>query len=173
MGRIFLSFLMVIGCAPALFAQYNNKLVDGRNSDPFCRNFEQLLRQKPKEVLFGIDLQDNGDVYFTMNNEEWFHKLFTPGTAMDDWARELIEVRIDKLDVSEDLLFYYVNLGFFRSAQYGSEKFRKALLNASVINRERFCQYFHAVGRGGVGMQLLENNMLRQLYCESCVTQKM
>ncbi len=30
----------------------------------------------PREVLFGIDISEKGEVYFSMNNTEWFDKLF-------------------------------------------------------------------------------------------------
>ncbi|HUP13931.1 MAG TPA: hypothetical protein VM187_17035, partial [Niastella sp.] len=49
---------------------------DGRRS-PSCTNCIQVLKQKPKEVLFGIDIQPNGDIYFSMSNMVWFDKLFT------------------------------------------------------------------------------------------------
>ena len=30
----------------------------------------------PKEVLFGIDIHQNGDIYFSMNDKNWFNKIF-------------------------------------------------------------------------------------------------
>lgn len=90
--------------------------------------------------------------------------------SQEEWGEELIEDRIDKLDVSEDLLFYYVNLGFFKPDNYENEKFKKALLNASIINRERFCRFFNSINKGGVSIQLLEEALFRQLYCENCVS---
>lgn len=79
---ISLFLLISVSYRPGLFAQYQSKLVDGRTSDPFCMNYHLLILEKPKEVLFGFDITDNGDVYFHMTNEGWFKKLFTPGMAV-------------------------------------------------------------------------------------------
>jgi len=85
-----------------------------------------------------------------------------------NWAEEMIEPRIDQLDVTEDLVFYYINLQFFNSANYGTENFRKAVLNAVNLNNKRFCNFFLPNDRGGAGMQLLEYEELKAMYCESC-----
>ncbi|MCS3794922.1 hypothetical protein [Niastella sp. OAS944] len=49
---------------------------DGRQTAA-CTVCEQMLNDMPKEVLFGIHLYPNGDVYFTMSDKTWFNKLFT------------------------------------------------------------------------------------------------
>lgn len=49
---------------------------DGRQTAA-CTACEKLIDDMPKEVLFGIHLYANGDVYFTMSNKDWFNKLFT------------------------------------------------------------------------------------------------
>jgi hypothetical protein len=36
----------------------------------------QVIEAKPPEVLFGIRISNNGDVYFSMNNRQWFDKIF-------------------------------------------------------------------------------------------------
>lgn len=88
--------------------------------------------------------------------------------AQPDWAMEMIESRIDQLDVSDDLLFYYINLCFFRPAEYGSDRLRKAMVNASNLDRARFCRFFHSIDAGGAGMQLLEEPFFRDFFCEDC-----
>lgn len=88
--------------------------------------------------------------------------------SQHDWAKQLIIDRVDQVDVAEDLVFYFVNLGFFRTTEYNDEKFVRALLNASTLNRARFCEFFNPIGRGGAGMQLLEEQGFRLLYCEKC-----
>lgn len=88
--------------------------------------------------------------------------------AHNDWSMEIILPRIDKLDVSEDLIFYYVNLLFFITGNFNTDEFEKATLNAITINKKRFCDFFLPNDKGGASMQLLENNEIKTLYCESC-----
>ncbi|MEO5890402.1 MAG: hypothetical protein ABIQ31_09125 [Ferruginibacter sp.] len=85
-----------------------------------------------------------------------------------DWSEEIIAPRIDKIDVSEDLVFYYVNLSFFSSASYDSEEFRKAALNAINLNNKRFCNFFLPNDKGGASMQLLGYGVMKKMYCEAC-----
>jgi len=55
---------------------------DGRNT-PACAACEQLFKNKPKEVQFGIRLNPDGTIVFLTNNIDWFNKLFTaPGDAI-------------------------------------------------------------------------------------------
>lgn len=42
------------------------------------------------------------------------------------------------------------------------------MLNAININKERYCKLFNAVEKGGVKFQLLENEYLKNTYCENC-----
>ena len=88
--------------------------------------------------------------------------------AHRDWAEAIIEPRIDKLDASEDLVFYYVNLLLFQPGKYEEEGFIKATLNAINLNRERFCRFFLPIGTGGASMQLLDYERIKKLYCEEC-----
>ncbi|MDI3320507.1 hypothetical protein [Pinibacter soli] len=91
-----------------------------------------------------------------------------------EWAEEIISSRIDKIDVSEDILFYYVNLGFYHPAKYSSENFSKALLNASTLNKERFCNFFTPNDKGGASLQLLDHEILKKVWCEVCsITKQM
>lgn len=111
------------------------------------------------------------DTYEGMNlNDEDIYSLakYYANYANYNWAEEIIEPRIDQLDVSEDLVFYYINLQFFNSANFGSESFRKAVLNAVNLNNKRFCNFFLPNDSGGAGMQLLEYEELKEMYCESC-----
>ncbi len=88
--------------------------------------------------------------------------------AHKDWSMEIILPRIDKLDVSEDLIFYYVNLLFFNTGNFNTDEFEKATLNAITINKKRFCNFFLPNDKGGASMQLLENEEIKTLYCEAC-----
>lgn len=88
--------------------------------------------------------------------------------AQADWAEEIIVPRIDKIDVSEDLIFYYINLLFFHFSEYDTDDFKKAVLNAINLNRQRYCDFFQPIDKGGASMQLLEYEDLKSIYCENC-----
>jgi hypothetical protein len=88
--------------------------------------------------------------------------------SRQDWANDIIEPRIDKPDVNEDLLFYYINLTLFKPDLYGSELFKKACINAISLNKERFCKFFLPSDKGGASMQLLDSKVLKKVYCEEC-----
>jgi hypothetical protein len=85
-----------------------------------------------------------------------------------DWAKEMVTPRIDKLDVSEDLLFFYINLLFYNSENYDTEDFDRATLNAININTKRFCNFFLPIDKGGASMQLLEYESIKSKYCAAC-----
>jgi hypothetical protein len=80
----------------------------------------------------------------------------------------LLEKRVHQLDVNEDLLFYYLNLKLFYPAQFSQESIQKAVQNAIGINRKRYCRFFNAMKNGGASFQLLEYNILRDIYCDNC-----
>jgi len=88
--------------------------------------------------------------------------------SQDDWAMEIISDRIGQIDVSEDIIFYYLNLLFFQPGMYESEEFEKAVLNAINHNRQRYCNFFNSIDKGGASMQLLEYDALRKTYCDNC-----
>ncbi len=83
-------------------------------------------------------------------------------------ALNVIKNRIDKIDVNEDLLFYYINLKLFDEKKMEDTAFKNALENAVVLNKNRFCKYFNAISRGGASFQLLDEDKLRKFYCENC-----
>ena len=85
-----------------------------------------------------------------------------------DWAEEIIAPRIGKINASEDLIFYYINLKFFDSDSYDTEDFDKAVINAINLNKERYCNFFKPIGKGGASFQLLRHESLKEYYCESC-----
>ncbi len=85
-----------------------------------------------------------------------------------DWATNLLAPKVKKVDVDEDLLFYYLNLTLIHDHLIRRSDYRTILLNAININPRRFCMIFEPKGKGGVTFQLLENDFLRKTYCESC-----
>ena len=88
--------------------------------------------------------------------------------SQNKWAEALITNRVNKIEVDENLLFFYINLKLFDPYSFTLPEVKKAALNAININRKRFCQFFNSPEKGGASFQLLENESLRTLYCESC-----
>jgi hypothetical protein len=84
------------------------------------------------------------------------------------WADEMIAPRMDKLDVNEDLLFFYINLSFFTGKDFQSAAFNDMLLNATGIDNQRFCRLFNAIDLGGISMQVLLDPFWKKKYCDHC-----
>jgi hypothetical protein len=85
-----------------------------------------------------------------------------------DWANDIIMHRIDKLDVSEDLLFFYINLSCIRNVNFEESGNRNMVLNAININPKRFCRFFNSSQNGGISMQLLLESFWKKMYCANC-----
>ena len=85
-----------------------------------------------------------------------------------DWAIKLLKPYITQVDVDEDLLFYYINLTIFDEDMIKKSQYKQILLNAIDINKERFCKMFNAIKDGGVSFQLLQYDILKSNYCQSC-----
>jgi hypothetical protein len=105
----------------------------------------------------------------TLNDQERYSlaKFFTE-YGRRDLAMGIIHPRVNQLDASEDIIFYFINLCFFSSATYESPYFSNAVLNAANLNRARFCQFFQPSDRGGASIQLLETEILRKYNCDNC-----
>jgi len=88
--------------------------------------------------------------------------------AKYDWAEKLLLPYVTKVDIEEDLLFYYLNLTIVDEGKTRQSTYRKVMLNAISINKERFCRLFDPYSAGGVTFQLLENKYLKETYCENC-----
>ena len=90
--------------------------------------------------------------------------------SLSKMAADILEYRVGQIDVSEDLVFYYLNLKLFYPILYETESFRALVNNALTLNSRRFCRLFRSSERGGVGFQLLEEEALRKIWCEQCST---
>ena len=93
---------------------------------------------------------------------------FYANYSHNDLAQEIIGDRIEKINTSEDLVFYYLNLLFYNSNIYESDAFQKAILNAINLNKRRWCNFFLPNDKGGASLQLLKYQALKKRYCESC-----
>jgi hypothetical protein len=87
-----------------------------------------------------------------------------------DWATALLVDKASKIDVEEDVLFYYINMTLFDSKITSKPAFRTILLNAANVNKTRFCTMFNAIhsGKGAISFQLLSDSYLKNSYCEIC-----
>lgn len=110
-------------------------------------------------------------IYETLkaNDEEIYSlaKYYSYYSHME-WAQQIIEPRIGNINISENLIFYYLNLLFFQPNTYSTEEFKKAALNAINLNTKRFCNFFKPNDKGGASMQLLEYDQMKTLYCTEC-----
>ncbi|MBI3883981.1 MAG: hypothetical protein HY305_07200, partial [Sphingobacteriales bacterium] len=73
-NKIILTAFFVL-LASSAFCQLPYNLLDGRKHF-YCDGCSKLIDAMPAEVLFGVQIKPNGDVYFLMNNREWFDKIF-------------------------------------------------------------------------------------------------
>ena len=85
-----------------------------------------------------------------------------------DMAVELLENKAKSIEIDEDLLFFYLNLTLINTELTQDSDYRTIMLNAINMNKARFCKLFNAVEKGGVTFQLLENEYLKEAYCENC-----
>lgn len=88
--------------------------------------------------------------------------------AKYDWAEALLIPYAKKIDVLEDLIFYYINLTIVKPKVTSTQTYRSIMLNAINRNKARYCKLFDPFGKGGISFQLLENEYLRKTYCENC-----
>ncbi|RLD47065.1 MAG: hypothetical protein DRI86_01440 [Bacteroidetes bacterium] len=88
--------------------------------------------------------------------------------AKYEWAIDLIEPYITRIDVDEDLLFYYINNTIIDPSITEQASYKQILLNAIDINSDRFCKMFNSLNNGGISFQLLEDPYLKSNYCQSC-----
>lgn len=85
-----------------------------------------------------------------------------------DLSVKLLEDKARSIDINENLLFYYLNLTLISVDFTKDLNYKTIMLNAINMNKARYCKLFNAVEDGGVTFQLLENNYLRETYCENC-----
>ena len=83
-------------------------------------------------------------------------------------AINLLHPYVIKVDVDEDLLFYYLNLTIIDKKLTAKTFYRDIMTNGQNINQERFCHIFDTFGTGGITFQLLDNLYLKRNYCETC-----
>ncbi|GEM_PF-3268245 len=73
------------------FCQNQTKCIDGRKIANYCSGCQAIFNKMPKEVLFGVQINDNGEVYFSMSDKNWFNKIFKSnsfGVTIDIISKE-------------------------------------------------------------------------------------
>lgn len=83
-------------------------------------------------------------------------------------AAELLKNQVTKIDVDEDLLFYYLNLTLTNKSLTQTDSYRTIMLNAVNLNKLRFCKLFDSPEKDGVTFQLMQDEFLKNSYCENC-----
>lgn len=84
------------------------------------------------------------------------------------WAEDVLAARARKLNASEDLLFFYLNLTIADYSYVKKPYYKEILTNAMNRNSKRFCHIFDAMTDDGITFQLLENAFLKRSYCDEC-----
>jgi hypothetical protein len=135
-----------------------------------------ILKSEQHQSRFEYDLKDNS-VDFVSNkykdislddSELYALAKYLVYYSRIPKAREMVADRLDKLDTDEDLLFYYINLMFFKDNPTSDHDFTKAIDNAVSINKPRFCHFYDVHKKGGAGIGLFEDKNLKILYCHFC-----
>ena len=86
-----------------------------------------------------------------------------------DSAVELLNEKVNSINVDKKLLFYFLNLTLIDDTLTTDDDYRIIMLNAINQDKSRFCKIFDSSQKGGVTFQLLDNEFLRRTYCENCV----
>ena len=131
---------------------------------------EKLMQKRDytnKDIA--VQYVNNNYKNFTLSNYDYLSLAqFFSYYSNNKLAVKLLENKVRTVDIDEDLLFYYLNLTLIDKELTQDLNYRIVMLNASNMNKERFCKLFNSVENGGITFQLLEDDYLRKTYCESC-----
>lgn len=107
--------------------------------------------------------------YLSLTNQDYLQLArYFSSYARYDWSEKVLKPHIRKIDVDEELLFYYLNLTIIYPKNTKNQIYRTIMLNAINLNKERFCTLFDPYGHGGINFQLLNDAYLKSTYCETC-----
>lgn len=85
-----------------------------------------------------------------------------------DKSVEILADKVNNINSNENLIFYYLNLTLVDKELTKTSDYRTIMLNALNMNKTRFCSIFNSLEDEGVTFQLLEDDFLRDTYCENC-----
>lgn len=138
------------------------------NYNIILSEYYMLLGDFPKKDKALRDVHSNYK-YLNLRNQDYLSLAqYFSSYAKYDWSVKLLEDKVKQIDVSEDMLFYYLNLTLIKEYITRRASYRTTMLNAININSYRFCKLFDPFGQGGITFQLLEYDYLRKTYCENC-----
>ncbi len=83
-------------------------------------------------------------------------------------AKSVLYKRAKNIEADENLIFYFLELSIYNYKNIRSSEYRSIILNAIEKNNKRFCNLFLPKPQGGYTFQLLDNEILKKTYCESC-----
>ncbi len=107
--------------------------------------------------------------YLPLSNENYLQLArYFSSYGRYDWAEKVLKPHIHKIDVDEELLFYYLSLTIINPKNTKKSSYRTIMLNAINLNKDRYCKLFNAFGKGGINFQLLRDEYLKGTYCENC-----
>ena len=116
-----------------------------------------------------VEYVNNNFKKFELSNNDYLNLAqFFNDYGEVEMAVALLEEKAKSIDVDEDLLFYYLNFTLIDRNLTEKKSYRTVMLNAINVNKTRFCKLFNSIEKGGVTFQLLEDEYLRQTYCENC-----
>lgn len=132
---------------------------------------ENLMRardyvNKDKSVQY---INENYNKFILSNYDYLSLAQFFSYYADTDLSVKLLEEKARSIEIDENLLFYYLNLTMVNIDLTQDLNYRTIMLNAINMNKKRFCKLFNSVEKGGVTFQLLEDDYLRETYCENCL----
>jgi outer membrane protein OmpA-like peptidoglycan-associated protein len=127
---------------------------------------ERKFNEKDKAVKFILDHYKNA----TLSDADYV-SLAQYLTYFDsvDQAVKLLDPKAKALSADDDILFYYLNLTIIDNERTAQPAYRTIMQNAIDKDKTRFCKLFDPAKEGGVTFQLLEDQFLRDTYCETCV----
>jgi len=128
---------------------------------------KRMYNEKDKAIIY---LYSNYKQAISTDEEHLALARYFARYSKFDWATTLLTEKANKVDVNEDLLFYYINLVLFDSKITSKPSFRTILLNAANSNKKRFCNMFkrNHSEPGAISFQLLSDVYLKKNYCEIC-----
>lgn len=107
--------------------------------------------------------------YLKLTNQDYLQLArYFSSYGRYDWSEKMLKPHIRKIDVDEELLFYYLNLTIIDPINTKNKTYRSIMLNAINLNKSRFCKLFDPYGKGGINFQLLNDEYLKSTYCETC-----
>ncbi len=132
-------------------------------SEKFFRKRDYANKDK------SVNYINNNYKNISLTNLDYFSLAqFLAYYSNEDKAAELLTYKAKSIDVDEDLLFYYLHLTLINKELTQTDNYRTIMLNAINLNKSRYCNLFNSVDNDGVTFQLLEDQYLRDTYCENC-----